>query len=234
LVHLDKQPSVAGVPTVVIIAAMTKPALTIARIIAAGVLAGAAIGCTESDAGPEPTIGAPETDQAPQQPELSWEEEAAAIEGIVNFREERPELLTQGHQPGPLEYEVLPPVGGDHNDVWMNCGGDVYEEQIPNEHAVHSLEHGAVWVTYRPDLPGDAVAALAERVRGTSHMFMSPFPDLDEPISLQVWGYQLKVADATDPRIDEFIRVLRVNASPEGPTAPCGGGTSATGTEPAS
>ena len=48
---------------------------------------------------------------------------------------------------------------------------------------------------------------------------MSPFEGLDKPISLQAWGYQLKVDNADDGRIDEFIKALRVNASIEGPNA---------------
>ena len=38
---------------------------------------------------------------------------------------------------------------------------------------------------------------------------MSPYPGLDAPISLQAWGYQLKVDNADDPRIDDFIKALR-------------------------
>ena len=48
---------------------------------------------------------------------------------------------------------------------------------------------------------------------------MSPFAGLDKPISLQAWGYQLKVDNASDGRIDEFIKALRVNATIE-PGAP--------------
>jgi hypothetical protein len=109
--------------------------------------------------------------------------------------------------------------------------GDVYSEQIANEHAVHSLEHGAVWVTYRPDLPADQVEKLASKVRGVEMMFMSPYPGLDAPISLQAWGYQLKVDNASDGRIDEFIKSLRVNATLED-GAVCSGGITVTGTTP--
>jgi hypothetical protein len=40
---------------------------------------------------------------------------------------------------------------------------------------------------------------------------LSPYPGLDQPISLQSWGHQLKLSDANDPRIDQFIAALRTN-----------------------
>lgn len=162
-----------------------------------------------------------------------WQDQAAQIEGIADYRAENPDMLTNTHRAGQLQYEVLPPVGGDHNNVWQNCQGDVYQAPIANEHAVHSLEHGAVWVTYNPELlPEGGVDQLAGLVEGNEKMFMSPFPELDAPISLQAWGYQLKVDDPGDPRINEFVRTLRTNASIEGPTASCSGGVSTTGTTP--
>ncbi|SCL66522.1 Protein of unknown function [Micromonospora citrea] len=162
-----------------------------------------------------------------------WEDRAAAIDGIVNFREKDKKLVEGGnHQRGSITYSVLPPVAGPHNDAWQNCMGDVYDAQIANEHAVHSLEHGTVWITHRPDLPADQVAKLKEKVQGKEKLMLSPFEGLDKPISLQAWGYQLKVDSADDGRIDEFIKTLRVNASVEGPNALCSGGITATGTAP--
>lgn len=208
---------------------------TAVRGLAAGGLLAVVAGCLPS--GSDAPVGSDAPDEQPTEAPAAattWEEQAAAIDGVVDYRQERPDLLSQEHQSGPLQYEVMPPVGGPHNSAWLNCQGEVYSEQVPNEHAVHSLEHGAIWITYRPDLASDQVAALAQRVQGNSHLFMSPFPGQDAPISLQAWGYQLKVEDAADSRIDEFIRVLRVNASPEGPNAPCSGGVSVTGTTPVS
>lgn len=163
----------------------------------------------------------------------AWEDRAAAIEGIVNYREKDKQLIEGGdHRKGSVKYDILPPVAGPHNDSWQNCMGDVYDAPIANEHAVHSLEHGTVWITYRPDLPEDQVEKLAGRVRGIEKLMLSPFEGLDKPVSLQAWGYQLKVDNADDQRIDDFIKTLRVNASVEGPTALCTQGITATGTTP--
>src|SRR5438093_3047791 len=62
-----------------------------------------------------------------------------------------PDSLPHNHARGPVAYSVTPPIGGDHSARWMNCG--VYSQPVPSERAVHNLEHGAVWITYRPDLP---------------------------------------------------------------------------------
>jgi len=166
-----------------------------------------------------------------------WQERAAAIEGIIDYRTDRPEVLSRewrAHVSGTQVYEMSPPVAGPHNERWQNCQGDVYSGPVPNEHAVHSLEHGAVWITYNPDtLPADQVETLAEMVRQSGdRMFMSQYPGLESPISLQAWGYQLFVDDADDPRITEFIRALRANTSLEGMTASCSGGVSVTGNTP--
>jgi Protein of unknown function (DUF3105) len=157
------------------------------------------------------------------------ERSAQQIDGVKNFR--KTEKLDRNHVKGKQTYKQSPPVGGNHNAQWQNCEGDVYTAQIPNEHAVHSLEHGAVWITYRPDLPKRQVDALAKKVKGTEFTMMSPYPGLDKPISLQAWGLQLKVDKASDSRVDEFIKVFRKNATME-PGAGCSQGVTATGTEP--
>jgi hypothetical protein len=117
----------------------------------------------------------------------------------------------------------------------MNCG--VYDEPVPSERAVHNQEHGAVWITYRPDLPRGQVAALEAFVRRqplvvvTSggarfethqrYIDLSPFPGLPAPIVLSSWAHQLRVGSADDPRLQRFVDTFRVNPkySPEyGPT----------------
>nr|MDT0663180.1 DUF3105 domain-containing protein [Micromonospora sp. DSM 115978] len=145
----------------------------------------------------------------------SWPDRAARIDGVVDYRATRPEILTREHVRGPVDYPVTPPVGGDHDLTWQRCMGQVYDAPVVDERAVHSLEHGAVWLTYRPDLPMDQVGRLADRVRGRGYLMMSPYPGLTAPISLQAWGFQLQVDSVDDPRIEEFIVVLAGNGGME-------------------
>lgn len=74
-------------------------------------------------------------------------------EGVESFS-----TLSRNHTTNPVSYPQSPPVGGDHNPVWQNCG--FYDKPIQNENGVHSLEHGAVWITYQPDLPSEQVDTL--------------------------------------------------------------------------
>jgi hypothetical protein len=155
---------------------------------------------------------------------LGWHDRADQISGIQDYYKIDKAMVGQReHVWGPQTYKLSPPVAGNHNANWQRCLGDVYTAQIASEHALHSMEHGAVWITYNPSLPADQVAALAKRVKGNDYMLMSPYPGLDKPISLQAWGFQLKVDNASDSRIDEFIKALRQNASLEAGT-PCSSG----------
>jgi hypothetical protein len=165
-----------------------------------------------------------------------WQERAAEIDGIQNYLVSNPDWFkvdpnVGNHKTGSLTYPSSPPVGGVHNPHWQNCMGDIYTAQIPTEQAVHSMEHGAVWVTYQPGLPQEQIDKLASKVRDVEFMLMSPYPGLDKPISLQAWGYQLKLENANDGRIDEFINALRKNATQE-PQAGCSGGYTDPGTVP--
>lgn len=132
------------------------------------------------------------------------------------------------HVAGKITWTENPPVGGAHNVAWQNCG--VYNQPIHNEHGVHSLEHGAVWITYRPDLPADQVQRLAT-LAANDYMLVSPYPDLPAPVIATAWGRQIRLDGATDPRLVAFIDAYRNNPqnTPEF-GAPCFGGIASTAT----
>lgn len=135
--------------------------------------------------------------------------------------------LTRNHVTGPVDYPMRPPVGGDHNPVWMNCDGEVYEKPVPDVNAVHSLEHGAVWVTYTGEAPDADVAKLAERVRRTPYSLMSPYRGQAGAIMLTAWGNQVTVDGADDPRVDRFFSAFVQGPQTPEPGASCSGGLAA-------
>ncbi|MFE4663483.1 DUF3105 domain-containing protein [Streptomyces sp. NPDC056716] len=150
------------------------------------------------------------------------QEQAAPVEGEQTWED-----LSQTHVEEEVDYPMTPPVGGDHDGVWQNCDGDVYTEAIIDENAVHSLEHGAVWVTYNTEASDADVETLTERVQSTPYTLISPYDDSDSPITLSAWGHQLKVTEASDPRIDEFFeKYIQGSQTPE-PGAACTGGIGA-------
>jgi hypothetical protein len=143
------------------------------------------------------------------------------IEGVETFED-----LTANHVDTPVEYEQTPPVGGDHSPIWTNCA--IYTEPVPNENTVHSMEHGAVWITYQPDLPQSEIDALTELVGDRTYVVMSPYEGLESPIVASAWGLQLSLDSADDERLVAFLaKYVQGEQTPE-PGAACSGGITPT------
>jgi Protein of unknown function (DUF3105) len=143
---------------------------------------------------------------------IASEENPDPSENIANVKRETYEQGQHVTAQQRVAYDQSPPFGGPHDQSWAACSGVVYENAVRNENMVHSLEHGAVWIAYNPDkVKGGDLDKLKSIVEGQPYLMLSPYPDLDKPISLQSWGHQLKVDRADDARVDEFIRSLREN-----------------------
>ncbi|WP_127819000.1 DUF3105 domain-containing protein [Microbacterium sp. CPCC 204701] len=143
------------------------------------------------------------------------------IEGVETF-----ENPTE-HVDGTVDYEQSPPAGGPHNAVWLNCG--IYDQPVPNENAVHSLEHGAVWVTYDADeVTGEELDTLESQLP-SSYVVLSPYEGLDSPIVLSSWNHQLKLDSADDERIGQFFEEYWRSQNVPEPGASCTGALDAPG-----
>ncbi|WP_229663071.1 DUF3105 domain-containing protein [Microbacterium album] len=139
----------------------------------------------------------------------------AVIEGVETFENDTT------HVEGTVDYPQNPPAGGPHNAFWLNCG--TYTEPQVAEHAVHSLEHGALWVTYDAE---QIQGADLDRLRGlmpSSYVILSPYEGMDTPIALSGWNVQLKVDSVDDPRIPEFIEEYWRHQDVPEPGASCSG-----------
>jgi putative peptide zinc metalloprotease protein len=143
--------------------------------------------------------------------------DAAPPAGVRNF-----DVTQRTHVSTPLTYPQTPPVGGNHAPVWQNCG--FYPIPVPSEHAVHSLEHGAVWITYEPQLPRAQVETLRELANET-YVLVSPYRGLRDAVVVSAWGRQLRLGSASDSRLERFVRAFRLDERAPESGGPCTGGT---------
>lgn len=142
------------------------------------------------------------------------------IEGVTVFPDPG-----RGHQEGDIAYTTDVPVGGIHSPQWQNCG--IYNQPVRTENAIHSIEHGAVWIAYQPDLPADQVDILINLVRQEQAgqqqrwVLLAPKPELNDPIVATAWRVQLRLDDAADPRLLQFIRKYQQGPFTPEPGATC-------------
>ena len=115
------------------------------------------------------------------------------------------------HIEGDIDYSAqedykgeIPPAGGAHNSTPQQC--EVYTKPIRTENAIHSLEHGAVWITYQPALATDQVQALDDMAAGDPYILMSPYDGLPAPIVLTAWNHQLQLQSFDKDTVERFIR----------------------------
>jgi hypothetical protein len=133
------------------------------------------------------------------------------------------DVTDRDHVETSVVYPQTPPVGGNHNSVWQNCG--FYGGPINSENAVHSLEHGAVWITFSPDLPSDQVSELRDLAGNRTYVLVSQFDDLPSPVVASAWGVQLELDSVSDLRLEHFVDYYRQGPQTPEPGATCAGGT---------
>jgi putative peptide zinc metalloprotease protein len=133
------------------------------------------------------------------------------------------EITDRLHTEDPVAYAQRPPVGGRHAPTWQNCG--FYDAPVRDVNAVHSLEHGAVWIAFRRDLEATQVERLRELASTQTHILVSPMRDLPAPVVASAWGKQLRVDSILDARLQRFIQAFRLGDQAPEAGGPCEGGT---------
>ncbi len=119
------------------------------------------------------------------------------------------------------DYPQSPPVGGNHAPYWLECGA--YDQEVPEVAAVHDLEHGTVWLTYRPDdVDATGVAMLTGLLPANG--LLSPYAGQEAPVVITAWGRQLALTGPHDPRIAAFIEAFGAGDTAPEPFASCNGG----------
>ncbi len=116
-------------------------------------------------------------------------------------------------------YNSNPPTSGPHYAVPARPG--FRDEPIADEHLVHSMEHGLIWLSYHPRISEAAVEQLREYVDGWTVITAREANDTD--IAVAAWGrldtFDIEISaetlsEADQARIKDFISRYR-NRGPE-------------------
>jgi len=123
-------------------------------------------------------------------------------------------IATPNHVDGTVNYEMTPPVVGQHSANSISCG--TYAQTPPNEQFVHSLEHGTIGILYKPNaIPQADIERIEELVRTfDSHVLSAPYPDMEPAIAVTSWGEMMQLDSLDLQAIREYIDAF-INKGPE-------------------
>lgn len=122
------------------------------------------------------------------------------------------------------DYNSNPPTSGWHYEKWKEKG--VYKEQQPDEAMIHNLEHGYIWISYRPNASPEIIKQLENFYGFGKKIVVEPRKENDKMIVLAAWNWLDKfdpvsndsLGDTELKRIGDFIDQY-INQGPE-PNAP--------------
>lgn len=133
------------------------------------------------------------------------------VEGTVDYTIVGRDHIAQGT--AGSGYNSNPPTSGPHWAAAARNG--VYDKQLPDEQLIHNLEHGHVWISYKPDTADEVKNKLKEIVEKDSwKVVLAPREQNDSKIALVVWGRVLKMDQPDWDKIEAFIKTYR-NRGPE-------------------
>jgi len=111
------------------------------------------------------------------------------------------------------QYNSNPPTSGWHYSQPANFG--VYKQELPDENILHNLEHGGIWISYKPDIDEDIKSKLEDIGKNNSgSVVVSPRAANDSNIAVASWGRLLKLDNIDENQIKLFIKMNK-NRSPE-------------------
>ncbi len=153
--------------------------------------------------------------------------------GVLTFNQSRPlpqatptlSLLGETVPMGPATHVTAasaleitpgqPPAGGPHFAAPLRAG--IATAPVEDGNAIHSLEHGMIWISYRADLIAapdlDTLRAVAQA--HPNDVLLTPRPQNAGPASVVSWGRRLALASPIARQtVEDFIKT-NLNNSPE-------------------
>ncbi len=116
-----------------------------------------------------------------------------------------------------VSYQTNPPTSGSHWPNPLKVG--IYDKEKPDEAIIHSLEHGRIWISYKPSIPDQTKQTLKEIAQDHSLVILAPREKNETDVALAAWqrldAFNL-AADGTveKERVISFIKRYR-NKGPE-------------------
>lgn len=114
------------------------------------------------------------------------------------------------------DYNSNPPTSGPH---WGDgtAGAGAHDKEVPDELLVHSLEHGGVIVSYKPDLTKDQIGQITNAYdEASGKKILIPRKNLNVPVAVTSWGRIIKFK-AIDKNTLSQIKAFIESNSGKGP-----------------
>jgi hypothetical protein len=133
------------------------------------------------------------------------------------------------------DYPDTPATSGFHDPAPLPDDPKVYDTQPPETRAVHSLEHGAVFVYYLPEAGGGVAQAIVDRLAEVANQdratYLAPYPDLtpEGALTLTAWNRRQScpaggglTPQAAATIVNGFVDAFECTSNaPEGSNPPC-------------
>ncbi len=117
-----------------------------------------------------------------------------------------------------VEYNTSPPTSGMHYDQPLPAGFytevDLAGLVYPEQHAVHSMEHGYVVIWYNCaayEGPCEELTATLREIHESSpaKVVVMPWADMAEPVVLTSWAWEQRFETVNISGIEQYIRENR-------------------------
>lgn len=131
-------------------------------------------------------------------------------------------ILGRNHVPDgtKVSYNSNPPTSGNHYAV--PASARFYDKELPDEQLVHNLEHGHVWVSFKPGLSAEIVDML--KSFSSSVVIVTPRSANDADIALAAWGRLDKFNTANNVVDEQRIKDFIIRYQGKGPEKLSAGG----------
>lgn len=127
------------------------------------------------------------------------------------FENQGQEHIAQGSTEHPA-YNSNPPTSGWH---WPQpAAWGVYDATQPDEQLIHNLEHGGVWISYKPTVDVDTVARLQDFAKRYRKVIVEPRANNDANISFAAWQHLQNFDNYDESAMLKFIEAY-YNQGPE-------------------